>query len=87
MSLDRVDAGRDPATVHKAANVLLAWDDEKLAMLGGPDERPANALLGSDDAVAARIAAYVEAGADRVIFSYVPDWGIEGLERVRAVLP
>lgn len=96
------DVGRDVSTIKCAANILTPWTVENLAVVGDVSVARAGtarasfhellatyestSLLGSDAAAVDLINAFVDAGADQVNFSYLPQWGVEGIERLAAVL-
>ena len=93
------DVARDPSTIRCAANILSPWTVENLAVIADANSATARAdfeaytatyrstaLLGSDEEARARIDAFIEAGADQVNFSYLPQWGVEGLERIASLV-
>jgi F420-dependent oxidoreductase-like protein len=75
--------GRDPAEIRTAVNVGLCWSEEQLRAQFGrlADVVRPGVLGGSDAEVADRVAAYEEAGADRVNLAMRAPWDEEGLER------
>jgi F420-dependent oxidoreductase-like protein len=84
-------AGRDPATITKAVNVGLAWDEADLdAQFGGGMSeyvRP-GVLMGSPQEMVDRIGAYGEAGAEWVIIARRAPFDARALDRFAAdVLP
>lgn len=97
------DVGRDISTIKCAANILTPWTIDNLAVLGDAKAARAGtarssfqellatyegtSLLGSDAEAVDRIRAFVDAGADQVNFSYLPQWGVEGIERLASLLP
>ena len=82
------EVGRDPAEIHCAVNVALAWQDEDLvAQFDGLAEffRDA-ALTGSDEEARDKVSRYVEAGADQVNIALRAPWQPEGLERAAVAI-
>ena len=82
------DIGRDPAGIHCAVNVGLAWREEDLAPQFGNMAnfvRP-GVLMGSDEQVLDRIGQYVDAGAAQVNIAVRAPFDPVGLERLAAAL-
>jgi alkanesulfonate monooxygenase SsuD/methylene tetrahydromethanopterin reductase-like flavin-dependent oxidoreductase (luciferase family) len=63
--------GRDPATIHKSAQVLWIMEGENDPATSAPSAQPT--LSGSPQALAEALGEYAAAGVDEVI---VPDWNL-----------
>lgn len=82
------DVGRDPSDIRLSVNVGMAWREEDLhAQFGNIAEfvRP-GVLTGSEQEVADRVGAYVEAGAQQINIAMRAPWDVEGLERLAEAL-
>ena len=82
------EVGRDPADVHSAINVGLAWREEDFEPQFGRMRqfvRP-GVLTGSEQQVVDRVGEYTEAGAEQINIAIRAPWDVEGLERLASVL-
>jgi F420-dependent oxidoreductase-like protein len=84
------EAGRDPATITRSANVGLAWRPGDLEAQFGEISRfvSPGVLQGSVAEVVDRVGAYRDAGAEMLILAMRAPFDVDGLDRFAAeVLP
>jgi F420-dependent oxidoreductase-like protein len=82
--------GRDPATITRAVNVGLAWDEQSLEAQFADLARflRSGVLMGSAQEIVDRIGAYGDAGAEWVIVAIRAPFDVDGLDRLAGeVLP
>jgi alkanesulfonate monooxygenase SsuD/methylene tetrahydromethanopterin reductase-like flavin-dependent oxidoreductase (luciferase family) len=83
------DVGRDPSEIRLSINVWMAASEDDLrAQFGNIANfvRP-GVLMGSDQEILDKVAAYEEAGAQQINIAMRAPWDVEGLERLASALP